>query len=284
MTYSYRMHIARKSKDLFPKSGYVDFRANANPIWLQAPEILFLEILLTFSLCTFTRAVCPPTLTWIESLVTWKTRCWEGIHTEHFMNLAECDKPQRMLQQKQNIKLNGNDHEHHVHIIYTNTMCWFTLMLYLCTGSYVFTFLICQWRSCIRRFFFTRIVQTRTTCWKVPCIRKSDPKFRKSLSAYFHFFINHSIHAWLEIRAHSPGSSIPDAIHSKTLLSASPGDIFAPPLLTHFSTNNSIACDKNKNKWMNTDNSNKLPRKKKQLEFSQMQLVIAFYTKPQALN
>lgn len=41
--------------------------------------------------------------------------------------------------------------------------------------------------------------------------------------------------------AHLPGSKSPDEILSNTRLKASPGLILAPPLLTHFSTSNSIA-------------------------------------------
>ena len=39
-----------------------------------------------------------------------------------------------------------------------------------------------------------------------------------------------------------PGRRRPEAMHSKTRRRASPGLIWPPPLDTHFSTNNSIAC------------------------------------------
>ncbi len=103
---------------------------------------------------------------------------------------------------------------------------------HLGTGCDVLPLLICQGWSRVWRFLFARIVKTWPTCAKnTRSLQQSCENTTRSQE--------HNLR-WSE-----PGSRIPEAMHSNTRRRASPGDMLAPPLLTHFSTSSSIACNTN---------------------------------------
>lgn len=99
--------------------------------------------------------------------------------------------------------------------------------MHLSASSDVLSLLIGQRSGLVSWLFLARIKQPRATC---------NPRDN-------HIQRRHQL---------SPGSRIPDARASNTRRRASPGLMLPPPLLTHFSTSNSIACVHQKRSKSNT--------------------------------